>query len=154
MTLANYNNIEELITLRIKQQQEVWNTEYKDMYNLTNTTRNYLTEHLNKDLYVFITIIDNRIVATCSLQIINKLPQCNNKEIYGYISNVFTLEEYRNQKLQTKLLKDCLYLAKKKGITELQLISGKSSLEFYKKFGFKLIYQKDKDDYELILRKI
>ena len=104
MTLANEYDINELITLRIRQQQN---------YNLSINTRDYLTNHLNKDLYIFIESRDNKIVATCSLQIIKKLPQCNNNEIYGYICNVFTKEEYRNQKLQTKLLQNCIDFAKK-----------------------------------------
>lgn len=151
MTLANEYDINELITLRIRQQQEVWKNDYKDNYNLSINTRDYLTNHLNKDLYIFIESRDNKIVATCSLQIIKKLPQCNNNEIYGYICNVFTKEECRNQKLQTKLLQNCIDFTKKHNITELQLIAGKSSIEFYKKFGFKLIYQKDKDDFAMVL---
>ena len=54
----------------------------------------YATGFLKSLIVVFIiVIIDNKIVATCGLQVIKYMPQCVESGIEGYICDVFTLKE-------------------------------------------------------------
>ena len=69
--IARYEDIEEISKLRVMQQKDDWKELYpnkdEEFYIIT---KNYLEEHLNKDIFFFIEIIENKIVATCGLQVI------------------------------------------------------------------------------------
>ena len=146
--IAEYEDIEEISKLRIMQQKDDW----EELYPNKNeefyiTTKNYLKEHLNKDIFFFIEIMDNKIVATCGLQVIKYMPQCVESGIEGYICDVFTLKEYRKKGIQTNLIKECIKFAKEKQITKLKLSSdNKEAIRIYKRLGFeydKLIMKKE-----------
>lgn len=77
MRLANKKDIKKLSLLRIQQQREDWKNEFEDKNDLLNKTKEYFNKHLNNDLIVFVEEIDNHIIATCCLQIIEYLHQCN-----------------------------------------------------------------------------
>lgn len=67
------------------QQQDDWKNEYVDIDNLEMRTKIYLNKHINKDLFMFIYKNGDNIIATCGLQIIDYLPQCNDNGKLGYI---------------------------------------------------------------------
>lgn len=135
--MANNEDIEELSKLRVLQQKDDWQEEYEDKMGLRETTKWYLNTHLNKDIYFFIIRENNKIVATCGLQIIEQLPQCNNNGLMGYICNVFTRKEYRKRGIQTNLLKKCIDFANKKGVKMIQLATDNpEAISIYKKIGF------------------
>lgn len=147
--IAKYEDIEEISKLRVLQQKDDWKEEYpkgtdKEFYE---TTKNYLKEHLNKDLFFFIEIEDDKIIANCGLQIIKYMPQCVESGIEGYICDVFTLKEYRKRGIQTKLIKECIEFAKKNNIIELKLSSDNpEAIKIYKGQGFeydKLVMKKE-----------
>jgi len=100
-------------------------------------TKNYLEEHLNKDIFFFIEIIENKIVATCGLQVIKYMPQCVESGIEGYICDVFTLKEYRRKGIQINLIKECIKFAKENHIIELKLSSDNpEAIKIYQEQGF------------------
>lgn len=130
-------DIEELINLRILQQKDEWQEEYEDKNNLKEITKSYLNKHLNNDIYFFVVRENNKIVATCGLQIIEQLPQCNNNGLMGYICNVFTRKEYRKRGIQTNLLNKCIDFANKKDVKMIQLSTDNpEAISIYKKIGF------------------
>ena len=138
MRLANNNDIEQLSKLRILQQKDDWNEEYEDKYDLYNITYNFLDNHLNKDLFIFIKEHNNDIVATCGIQIIEYLPQCNDNGKQGFICNVFTKKEYRKKGIQTKLLNEVISFAKDNNLCELSLSTdNEQAIRIYKRLGFK-----------------
>ena len=129
MRLANKNDIEYLAMIRINQQ--------KDEDNLLNRTKLYLENHLNKDFYAFIEEIDNNIVSTCCLQVIEYLPQCNDNGRQGYICNVYTKDEYRNNGIQTRLMEYVIDYAMEKKLCKLELSTDSDkAISIYKKCGF------------------
>ena len=80
---------------------------------------------------------DNNIIAICCLQIIEYLPQCNDNGRQGYICNVYTEKEYRNQGIQTRLLKEVIDYSIKNDLCELDLSTNTdNAISLYKKFGF------------------
>ena len=100
-------------------------------------TKNYLKEHLNKDIFFFIESIDNKIVATCGLQVIKYMPQCVESGIEGYICDIFTLKEYRRRGIQTNLIRECIKFAKKNRIIKLKLSSdNQEAIRIYQGQGF------------------
>ena len=136
--IAKYGDIEEISKLRVMQQKDDWKELYpnkdEEFYIIT---KNYLEEHLNKDIVFFIESIDNKIVATCGLQIIKYMPQCVESGIEGYICDVFTLKEYRRKGIQTNLIRECIKFSKKNNIIELKLSSDNpEAIKIYQGQGF------------------
>lgn len=136
--IAKYEDIEEISKLRVIQQKDDWKELYpnkdEEFYRIT---KNYLEDHLNKDIFFFIEIIDNRIVSTCGLQVIRYMPQCVESGIEGYICDVFTLKEYRKRGIQTNLIRECIKFAKKNRIIELKLSSDNlEAIRIYQGQGF------------------
>ncbi len=136
--IAKYEDIEEISKLRVMQQKDDWKGLYpnkdEEFYIIT---KNYLEEHLNKDIFFFIEIIENKIVATCGLQVIKYMPQCVESGIEGYICDVFTLKEYRRKGIQTNLIKECIKFSKKNNIIELKLSSNNpEAIRIYQGQGF------------------
>ncbi len=137
MRLAIKEDIDKIAILRVKEQKEDWKNEYEDKYDLVNTTKLYLEKHLNNDIYVFIEENNDDIIATCCLQIIEYLPQCNDNGKQGFICNVYTEPKYRKNGVQTKLLNEVIEYAKENNLCELDLSTDSEvAISLYKKFGF------------------
>ena len=138
MRLATKNDINSLSLIRVKEQKEDWNEEFEDKYDLVNITKLYLKKHLNNDFFAFVEEIDGNIIATCCLQIIEYLPQCNDNGKQGFVCNVYTNKEYRNKGIQTALLKEVIKFAVDNNLCELNLsTSSDTAISLYKKCGFK-----------------
>lgn len=136
--LADKEDIEELSKLRILQQKDDWQEEYpnKDEELYVNTKK-YLEEHLNNDIFVFIERQDDKIVATCGIQIIQYMPQCVESGLEAYICDVFTLKEYRRKGIQTRLIDECLNFSKDRGLIKIRISTdSEDGMSLYKKFGF------------------
>lgn len=137
MKIADEKDIDKLALIRVKEQKEDWGNEFEDRNDLVFTTKLYLEKHLNKDFFAFIEEIDNNIVATCCLQIIEYLPQCNDNGKQGFICNVYTDEKYRRKGLQKELLSQVIKYSIDNDLCELDLsTSSDSAISLYKKFGF------------------
>ncbi len=147
ITLCNKDDINELSNLRVLQQKDDWNNEFEDLYGLEEITRQYLTNHLNKDNFIFCIKVENKIVATSGIQIMYYLPQCNDNGKQGYIFNVYTKPEFRKRGYQTQLLKKIIEFAKQENLCEISLSSdSEQAISVYKKAGFV------KDDLIMILK--
>ena len=137
MKLADKKDIDKLALIRVIEQKEDWKNEFDDKYDLVSTTKSYLKKHLNRDFFAFIEEIDNKIVATCCLQIIEYLPQCNDNGKQGFICNVYTDEKYRRKGLQNELLNKVIKYSIDNNLCELDLsTSSDIAISLYKKFGF------------------
>lgn len=137
MRMANINDIDKIANVRIKQQKDDWKEQYEDKYGLLKRTKAYLEKHLNNDFLAFIEEIEDNIIAICCLQIIEYLPQCNDNGKQGYICNVYTDKQYRNQGIQTKLLEEVIRYSINNNLCELDLSTDNDvAISLYKKFGF------------------
>ena len=144
--LATIDDINQLADMRISQQIEDWGADYADhdgdFYNRTIHALDDFTRW-HDDIppskgVIFVAEVNGTIIATCGLQRINMLPQCNDGGRYGFIFNVFTVKEYRRQGIQSLLLKEALDYAKKIGITEIKLeTDNEAAVKLYQKHGFK-----------------
>ena len=137
MKIADEKDIDKLALIRVKEQKEDWGIEFEDRNDLVFTTKLYLEKHLNKDFFAFIEEIDNNIVATCCLQIIEYLPQCNDNGKQGFVCNVYTDEKYRRKGLQKELLSQVIKYSIDNDLCELDLSTNSdNAIPLYKKFGF------------------
>lgn len=137
--MAQNEDIEQLSKLRILQQKEDWQEEYpigKDN-EFYEATKNYLTEQLNKQIFFFLEIEDNQIIAHCGLQIMNYMPQCVTNGREGFLCDVFTLKEDRRKGIQTNLLQESLKFAQKNNLTIIKLeTDNPEAIKIYQKLGF------------------
>lgn len=143
--LATIDDIQQLVNLRILQQHDDWGSEYVDYDGKFYTrTLNALKDFLYRedDLQpskgvIFIAEMHGKIIATCGLQRIDMLPQCNDNGQYGYVFNVFTVKEYRRQGIQSRLIENILSYSEKYGLTEIKLeTDSQDAISLYKKYGF------------------
>jgi len=131
-------HIDELSALRIMQQKEDWQEEYRGSdTELFIKTKQCLNIHLNQDLFMFAEVKNEQIIATCGIQFFSTMPQCCDNGQYGYICNVYTKPEYRKQGIQTDLFSFLMNFAKQKNIQRILLSSDNpEAIRIYKKFGF------------------
>ena len=142
---ATIDDIQQLVSLRILQQHDDWGSEYIDYdCNFYARTSNALSDFLYKEDglqpskgVIFIAEIHGKIIATCGLQRIDMLPQCNDNGQYGYMFNVFTVEEYRRQGIQSRLIENVLSYSEKCGLTAIKLeADSEYAISLYEKYGF------------------
>lgn len=143
--VATINDIQQLVDLRILQQHDDWGSEYIDYDgNFYARTLNALSDFLYREDglqslrgLIFVAEIHGKIIATCGLQVIDMLPQCNDNGQYGYIFNVFTVEEFRRQGIQSRLIENVLSYSENCGLTEIKLeTDSQDAISLYKKYGF------------------
>lgn len=134
------NNIEEIIPLRIALQKvDFENNLGIEEKILENKTRVFLDENLDKDLYMFGVYVDNDLVSICGLTIFKYFPQADDLSCkVGYITSVYTKDQYRRKGYQRRVFLECLELGKKLGIKRFKLSTKNPiAMKMYESVGFK-----------------
>lgn len=137
---ANEDDIEKISDLRVLQQHDDWGSDYPNNDNdFYNRTLSYMNTAIRScDFKMFVAEIEGSIIATCGLQVIHMLPQCNDEGKYGFICNVFTQEEFRQHGIQSMLIEKVLVYAKEQKISEIKLeTDNEIAIKLYEKYGFK-----------------
>lgn len=129
-----------VIKLRMLQQHDDWGSDYptndNDFFHRTLKAINIAICSCN--FKMFVAEIDGSIVATCGLQTLYMLPQCNDEGKYGFICDVFTQEEFRQRGIQSRLIEKVLDYAKEQNISEIKLeTDNEIAIKLYEKYGFK-----------------
>jgi N-acetylglutamate synthase-like GNAT family acetyltransferase len=90
------------------------------------------------ELYThFGLFIENKLCGCASLCVINKIPRPNNIiDPIGYLTNVFTLLEYRNNKFGHNLINYIKDFAKTKNLEIIIVWPSEQSESFYTRLGF------------------
>mgnify|MGYP004601491921 FL=1 len=136
----NKENIEEIIPLRIALQKvDFENNLGIDEQILIDKTREFMDENLDKDLFMYGTYIDDKLVSICGLSIFKYFPQANDLSCkVGYITCVYTKDEYRGNGYQKQVFQKCIELGKQMGITRFKLSTKNPiAMKMYENFGFK-----------------
>lgn len=133
---ANEKDIKDLVDLRIKLNKHDY--ELDNHAELEIAIESLLQEELNKSIFFFVAKSDGKIIACSGLIIHQILPYStivSGKK--GYITNVFTEEEYRKQGLQKELVKMSLDYAKEIGCERVELdASNTNAINLYENIGF------------------
>ena len=80
---------------------------------------------------------DGKIVGTAAILLFEFPPAFTNPSgIKGYITNMFTVPEYRGQGLASELLKKVLYEARIRSVKNILLAASDMGKPVYKKVGF------------------
>lgn len=116
--------------------------QYEESY--LESLNNLLTEVYNKthkgittdNNIELVALIENKVVG---FLILTKLYDVLENNYYGYINYVCVKEEYRNQKIATKLLEKALVISRNENFSYLELTSNSSrkpAQHLYQKLGF------------------
>lgn len=133
-------NIEEIIPLRIALQKvDFENNLGIDEQILIDKTREFLNENLDKDLLMYGTYINKKLVSICGLSIFKYFPQADDLSCkVGYITCVYTKDDYRGNGYQKQAFQKCIELGKQMGITRFKLSTKNPiAMKMYANFGFK-----------------
>ena len=135
---ANSDDINDLVKLRIEYLLEDYDEiPQNKLTTITDSLPAYFSNHLNKDLFVFVCRIENIIVSCCFLYISEKPPNpvfINGKT--GIILNVYTKPQFRRKGIAGKLIKLLLAESEKLHLDFVELKATDSGYSFYKSLGF------------------
>ena len=114
----NKENIEEIIPVRIELQKvDFENNLGIDEQILIDKTREFLNENLDKDLFMYGTYVNRELVSICGLSIFKYFPQADDLSCkVGYITCVYTKDEYRGKGYQKQVFQKCIELGKQIGM--------------------------------------
>lgn len=132
-------DIEKIVPLRVGLQ--IYNHFGKlemDEKILEDKTREFIKENLNKDLFMTGTFVDENLVSVCGMILFKYFPRQEDLGCkLGYITTVFTKEEYRGRGYQKKAFEKCLELGKQMNITRYKLCSDNPhAIKMYEAAGF------------------
>ena len=112
--------------------------------------KEYFSIEINKTIVVMLAEEKDKIVATSSVIFQKYPPSFSNKEgMRAYITNVYTMPEYRRQGISTKLLDKLIEEVKKRGISYVWLWATEQGTYLYKKYGFEELKAFSTMDYVL-----
>ncbi len=137
--LADPNDVDKLIKVRFDYfAAEKWELTHEMRDMIGSRLRQYYLKHLNVDFFAAFMEDDNGdIVSTAFLVIFEKpanLSWPTGKT--GLILNVLTYPEYRRMGYATSILNLLIDLAKKQGVSYIELSASDLGKSLYKKLGF------------------
>ncbi len=131
---ASINDLPQIIDMRLKLLIEEGAHKQID---IQKELCDYYTKELNKSIFVFLAKDNDKPVATCSLIIQEYPPSFFNKQgLRAYIANMYTLPEYRRQKLAKELMDIAIKEIKARNISYVWLWATRQGLPFYENYGF------------------
>ena len=138
--IANENDIEDLVDFRLKlNNYEYGEEKIENEDQLRKNIREVLKKELNRTIYFFIALDGDKVIAGSAIIIQRVIPfyTIPNGKI-GFITSVFTDEEYRRRGIQKELIKMTLDLGEKQECKRIELnATNPHAVKLYESFGFK-----------------
>ncbi len=137
---AVLNDIDIIIKLRIDFLKELGNIKtYAECEILSKKNRAFFLRNMaSKDVVVWFIDSMGKIAATGALLYFKRPPvSAGNEGVEAYIFNLYTLPEFRNQGLATKIMHKIMEEAKKTQCSRAWLHATEEGHKLYEKLGFK-----------------
>ena len=138
--IATINDIDILVKLRMELLDEVNNNiENYNWGKYSQILRSYYNDGLsNKNVIAFLSEENRNIVAMSMMCFCNVVPSLFNLDgKIAFITDMYTIPEYRNKGLGMNLLNNIMEYAKKLGCSKVILNATDSGRALYEKYGFK-----------------
>jgi GNAT superfamily N-acetyltransferase len=136
------SDLEVLVKMRVEFLKEAEHV--KDGTNVKELTlelAEYIKSHINKDLFFWVAEIEEIAVSTGALSFWEKLPiyagKQNGSKI-GYISNMYTVPEYRRKGIASDILEEIIKFGKEIGMLKIMLHALEDGKGVYKSLGFSI----------------
>jgi ribosomal protein S18 acetylase RimI-like enzyme len=136
--LATIQDIDELIDLRIRMQIEV-NPGVEVAHNYSEKVREYLERRLEQSTYVSaVAEARGKLVSANGLIVYSKIPSIiGGSGKVGYITNVYTLPDWRGRGIASALMKLIVSYSRTNGLEKLHLGATDSGKGVYEGVDFK-----------------
>ena len=137
---AKKEDIDSLIKMRwdftLEYRSNINENEYDSFYEECN---DFLLDAITNDNWlIWVAEKDKKIVSHIFIELIHKVPRPGRKTYpFAYMTNVYTLPEFRNQGIGSKLMRELNDWMKKKNYELIIVWPGEESVNFYKRNGFK-----------------
>ena len=134
-------HIESLVKFKLDQQMEMHsNITWETFSELEHAERQFLYNHMNKDLYMYGLFEEEALVAISGMHIYESSPGTMSMNgLLAYICNVYTLPQFRKRGYQNQLLEHCISIAEERQIRMMFLgTSNPIAADFYNKHDFQV----------------
>lgn len=119
----------------LKELEEI--NEETDTSKLEYATKQYYLFHINKDLFSWGILHENKLVAIGSLCLFERIPYEENLSgLEGYILNVYTSPMFRKQGIAKNILDEIIKYSLQINIRRLWLNSSENGKKLYDELGF------------------
>jgi GNAT superfamily N-acetyltransferase len=136
---ATLDDIDELVKNRINMRVEREDKQCPmSLVDFGERTRSYFARHiLDESFIAWVAIDDEEIVATSGMCIYHVPPTYTNPSgNVAYLVNMYTVPQYRNQGIATKLLEHLMDEARNRGCNRITLNASKDGRPIYEERGF------------------
>jgi GNAT superfamily N-acetyltransferase len=136
---ASLGDLDALVHLRLELLREVGNLKTADdAPALAEATRRYLKEKIPQDVFlVWVAEEKDKIVGTSGLMLFENPPISGDfSRREAYITNMYTLPEWRGKGIATALLEEIIHFAKEMDARRLWLRATPAGRSVYEKAGF------------------
>ena len=132
---ATLEDVEALVELR---KQQLLDEGSPPLANIDDKLKEYFTRTLADNSFIsWLALKDDVVVATSGLCFYQLPPNFfNTSGGNAYVTNMFTVKEYRRQGIATALLEKILFEARSLGFSVVRLHASADGQELYTKFGF------------------
>lgn len=136
---SGIGDLDQIVALRIAYLLEDHGTiPQEQMTKISEKLPTYFQKHLNNDLFVYTSKVEDDIVSCCFLLVTEKPSNLSFiNGVVGTVMNVYTKPEYRRQWLAGKLLKMLLEDSEKMGLDFVGLKATNAGYNLYNSVGFK-----------------
>lgn len=144
---ANLNDIDELVDLRLRFLSESRSEPGAEPVFMDDSERELLINSIDKYFYeamcdrsfaALIAKYNNRIVATSGLTIYRLPPNRDCVDgVTGYVSNMYTLPEFRRRGIAARLFSLTMDEARRSGCSQVILYATEMGRPIYEKYGFR-----------------
>jgi GNAT superfamily N-acetyltransferase len=134
------SDVEILVKMRLEFLKEAGHV--KDGTNvkeLTYELAEYIKSHIDKDLFFWVAEIEENVVSTGALSLWEKLPIYSGKQNgskVGYISNMYTVQEYRKKGIASNIVEEIIKFGKEIGMLKIMLHALEDGKNVYNNLGF------------------
>ncbi|TLS52835.1 GNAT family N-acetyltransferase [Paenibacillus antri] len=90
-----------------------------------------------KRWYIWVAELEGELVSHIYVELIDTVPRPGRKKSpWGYVTNVYTVPEYRSQGIGGKIMDEIKQWAKENGVTFFIVWPSEASVDFYRRHGF------------------
>lgn len=144
---ATTEDIDKIIELRIKLLIEEAASTPSD---IRVELREYFLAELNHSIVVMLAEYNDKVIATSSVVFQQYPPSFSNKHgLRAYITNVYTIPEYRRKGINTILLDKLVEEIRARNVSYIWLWATEQGTHLYTKYGFKKLTTFSTMDYSI-----